>query len=333
MLGAIKADQLARQVTYMLTWANFGGTSRAYVPYPGHALLPDFVAYYQDPYTLFAGDLRGVFSARTTAVRNAPYLHLVTPTDRQRVTTTRTTLRVRVTDGKASRVTYSLNGGRAERLRLDAEGFYSGDWSIDPAWLDNRSASLTVSARVDGRTLTDSAVVLLGEAPPMPAGWIDDFEGYAGDDVTLSEAYSHVNSNTTTLSADHKASGSYGLAYAYDFTGAEYTGIGKSVDADWNAFTAMALWLRGDGSANGATLQIVSQGAYFEYNVGLGDPNGKEIRAPFSDFKPAPWDTDHAGAVLDAAHLATVSAFNLYLGHGIDAATTGVVFVDDIRAE
>ncbi|MGW0710904.1 glycosyl hydrolase [Streptomyces sp. NPDC002643] len=332
LLAAIEADPLARQTTYMLTWANFGGTNRAYVPYPGHPLLPDFVKYHQAPYTVFAAQLKGVFTARTTAVRNAPLTHLVTPTDRQRVTTTETTVRVRVTPAKASRVTYSVNGGPARPLRLDADGFHSADWSIDPAWLDNRAVTLTVSARVGEKTLTDSAKVLLGEVAPLPAGWIDDFEGYAGDDVTLSEAYSHVNANTTTLSTDHKASGSYGLAYAYDFTSAEYTGIGRSVDADWNAFTTMALWLRGDGSANGATLQIVAAGAYFEYNIPLGDTAGQEIRAPFSAFRPAPWDTAHADAVLDTAHLADVTAFNLYLGHGSGAATTGVVYVDDIRA-
>ncbi|MET9914076.1 glycosyl hydrolase [Streptomyces sp. NPDC006476] len=333
LLQAVEADPLARQVTYMLTWANFGGTKRAYVPYPGHVLLPDFVRYHQDPYTLFAADLRGVYSARTTAVRNAPFLHLVTPTDRQRVAASTTTVRVRVTPARASRVTYSVNGGRARRLCFDADGFYSGDWSIDPALRNNRSVTLTVSTRLDGKTLTDSAVVLLGEVAPLPAGWVDDFEGYAGDDTALSQAYTHVNSHTLTLSADHKSSGSYGLAYAYDFTGAEYTGAGKPVDADWSAFTSLALWLRGDGSANGGALQIVAGGVDFWYQVPLSDTSGQEVRAPFSEFTPAPWDTAHAGAVLDAAHLAEVTAFNLYLVHGSGAATKGIVHVDNIRAE
>ncbi len=275
LLRAVQADPLARQVTHMLTWANFGGTTRAYVPYPGHALLPDFVTYHQDPYTLFAADLRGVFSARTTAVRNTPFMHLVTPTDRQRVTAARTTVRVRVTSAKASRVTYSVNGGRARPLRLDADGFHSADLPIDPAWSATGSITLTVSAKVGAETLTDSALVLLGEVAPLPAGWIDDFEGYGGDDVTLSEAYSHENSNTTTLSADHKASGSYGLAYAYDFTDAEYTGIGRSVDADWSAFTSLALWLKGDGSANGGVIQIVADGVYFERQFMLADTDGQ----------------------------------------------------------
>ncbi|WP_318275707.1 carbohydrate binding domain-containing protein [Streptomyces pharetrae] len=167
----------------------------------------------------------------------------------------------------------------------------------------------------------------------MPTGWIDDFEGYAGDDASLSEAYSHINANTTTLSADHKASGSYGLAYSYDFSSAGYTGIGKTVDADWSAFSSLVLWLRGDGSANGATLQIVSEGAYFEYGIPLSDTVGREIRAPFSEFKPAPWDTAHAGEVLDAAHLAKVATFNIYLGQGSGAPAKGVVYLDNIRAE
>ncbi|MGW7296380.1 carbohydrate binding domain-containing protein [Streptomyces sp. NPDC054829] len=238
-----------------------------------------------------------------------------------------------MTHATPSRVTYAVNGGRARRLRLDADGFHSGRWKIDPAWLDNRSVTLSVDARVHGRTLTDSALVLLGEVAPLPPGWIDDFEGYAGDDTTLSEAYSHINANTTALSPDHKASGSYGLAYTYDFSSAGYTGIGKSVDADWTAFSSLALWLQGDGSGNGATLQVVAGGVYFEYNVPLSETSGREIKAPFSEFAPAPWDTAHAGHVLDAAHLADVTAFNLYLGHGSGAAVTGVAYVDDIRAE
>lgn len=333
LLQAVKADPLARQVTYMPTWANFGGTKRAYVPYPGHVLLPDFVRFHQDPYTLFAADLRGVFAARTTAVRNGPSMHLVTPTDRQRVTAAKSTVRVRVTPARASRVTYSVNGGRARPLRLDADGYYSGAWSIDTALRKKGSATLTVRARVDGKTLTDSAVVLLGEVAPLPAGWVDDFERYAGDDVAVSEAYTHLNTHTLTLSPDHKSSGSYGLAYAYDFTAAEFTGIGKSVLADWSAFTSLALWLRGDGSENGGALEIVADGVQFQYRFALADTSGQEIRAPFSEFQPAPWETTHATAVLDTARLAKVTAFNLYLGRGSGAVTKGIVYVDDIRAE
>jgi mannan endo-1,4-beta-mannosidase len=332
LLAAIEADPKARKVTHMLTWANFGGSNRAYVPFPGHAMEPDFVDFHADPYSLFASDLDGVFDARTVAVPSAPFMHLVTPTDRQRVTTAQTRIRMRLTSATTRRATYAIDGGPAVPLTRDAEGFYAADWSIDPSWLDNRSVTVTVNARVNKRNVTDSALVLLGEVEPLPAGWIDDFEGYAGDNVTLSEAYSHVNANTTVLSADHKASGAYGLAYSYDFTNASYTGIGKSVGADWTAFSALKLWLQGDGSTNGATIQVVALGAYFEYNVGLSSASGQDVHAPFTAFRPAPWDTGHADERLDAEHLANVSAFNLYLGYGGTTAT-GTVYVDDIRAE
>lgn len=112
-----------------------------------------------------------------------------------------------------------------------------------------------------------------------------------------------------------------------------YTGAGKPVEADWSAFTSLALWLRGDGSENGGALQIVAGGVDFWYQVALSDTSGQEVRAPFSEFTPAPWDPEHAGAVLDAAHLAQVTAFNLYLVHGSGATTKGIVYVDNIRAE
>ncbi|MDC2950448.1 hypothetical protein [Streptomyces heilongjiangensis] len=53
---------------------------------------------------------------------------------------------------------------------------------------------------------------------------------------------------------------------------------------------------------------------------------------PFGEFQPAPWDTTHPGAVLDAARPAKLTAFSLYLGRGGGAVTKGVVHVDALRA-
>lgn len=339
LLAAIKADPDARQATFMLTWANFGAGYRSYVPYPAHDGTPahplweDFVAYHDDPFTLFAADLADPFGHKTKATRNEPFLHLVTPTDRQRVTTTQTTIRARLTETPGAKVTFSVDGSAPVRMRRDAAGFWVAPWSVPAAWLDNRSVVLTVTAQVGRETLTDSAVVLLGEVQPLPAGWFDDFEGYAGDDVTLTEAYSHVNTNTTTLTTEHRSGGTYGLAYGYDVSPPGYTGIGRTVDADWSDYSALTLWLKGDGTGNGMTLQVVADGVYFEYNVPLTNVAGQDIVAPFSAFRPAPWDTANAGKLLDADRLANVSALNIYIGHGEGSPTTGTVYLDDIRAE
>ena len=62
VLGALKADQNASRIAWMLTWANYGHGDRehAYVPYPAHGdhpehpLLADFRVFHDDPSTVFA---------------------------------------------------------------------------------------------------------------------------------------------------------------------------------------------------------------------------------------------------------------------------------------
>lgn len=339
LLGAIEADPEARQVAYMMTWADWGGSARAYVPYPAtdgrpaHPLLADFVAFHDDPATVFAADLPPMFDHRTKAEPAAPLLHVVSPTDRERFTTPGAVVRARVTSLPGAKVSFSVDGGPATEMTRGADGLWAAPWIIDPSWLDNRQVTVTVRATAGRTALTDSVPVLLGAVAPLPAGWVDDFEGYAGDDTLLAETYSHVNANTTTLTTEHKRGGRYGLAYGYDFSGASYTGIGRSVSESWAAYSTLSLWLQGDGSGNGATIQVVADGVYFEYNVPLADTSGRDVVAPFADFRPAPWDTAHAGARLDADHLAKVTALNLYLGKGATGPTTGTVYVDDIRAD
>jgi mannan endo-1,4-beta-mannosidase len=337
LLAAITADPVAKRIAYMQTWANFGGTHRAYVPFPAHGgrgahpLLADFRRFAEDPRTLFADDVAGAFSVKTKRVRNGPFMHLVTPTDRERVLTTSTMVRVRITGAADAQVFFYVGNSPAVPMVPDKDGFWSARWKIDPAWLDNRSVTLNVLALINRRNHTDSAVVLLGEQSPLPHGWVDDFEGYAGNDAVLSGTYSHINSNTIALTRTHKASGDYGLAYSYDVSAAGYTGIGKVVGQDWSSYSALKLWMQGDGSSNGVTLQVVAEGAYFEHRLALSDTSGTVIVAPFAKFAPAPWDTSHRGQSLDGTHLAKVSQINLYIGKG-GRQSTGTVYFDDIRA-
>lgn len=67
VLNAIKEDEKARQISYMLTWANFGWPDNMYVPYKDitgnlggdHELLPDFQRFEQDAFTAFRNDIKG----------------------------------------------------------------------------------------------------------------------------------------------------------------------------------------------------------------------------------------------------------------------------------
>lgn len=76
VLNAIKNDPDARRTAYMQTWANFSTDGNLFVPYKNaallgdHELLPDFIAFYEDEYTAFAGDLSGVYDRKTAAGRS-----------------------------------------------------------------------------------------------------------------------------------------------------------------------------------------------------------------------------------------------------------------------
>ncbi|QIP12489.1 beta-mannosidase [Spirosoma aureum] len=56
LLKALKAEKI--RLTYVLVWRNDARSqTHYYAPYPGQASVPDFLRFYQDPYTWFETDL------------------------------------------------------------------------------------------------------------------------------------------------------------------------------------------------------------------------------------------------------------------------------------
>ena len=52
-------------ICYLLVWRNaHDKEGHFYAPYPGHASAPDFVNFYKDSRTLFAGDMKGLYQAK-----------------------------------------------------------------------------------------------------------------------------------------------------------------------------------------------------------------------------------------------------------------------------
>lgn len=50
------------QLSYVLVWRNDRTSpTHFYAPFPGHSSVPDFLKFYNDPYTLFEKDLEGVY--------------------------------------------------------------------------------------------------------------------------------------------------------------------------------------------------------------------------------------------------------------------------------
>lgn len=50
------------ELSYVLVWRNdVRSPTHYYAPYPGHSSVPDFIRFYNDPYTLFENDLEGIY--------------------------------------------------------------------------------------------------------------------------------------------------------------------------------------------------------------------------------------------------------------------------------
>ncbi|MFJ8546432.1 glycosyl hydrolase [Streptomyces sp. NPDC093586] len=342
VLDAVTADPDASRTAYMMTWTNFG-TDQFFVPTPAygglpeHELLPDFRAFAADPDTLFSSDLdlRDVFDRRVRAVRHDPFLHIVSPTDGERITTATATVRVRVSDALPQQVYYTVGDDPARhRLRHDRKtGYWTGTWDIGEENLTNTPTELKVRAVLPGhRTLTADHRVVLGEKPPPAPGVVDDFEGHV-DDTALRAEYSPYGTNTISLSRDPVGNGEKALRFDYDFAFQNYTGIGKRIEGDWSAFDSLSLWLEPDGSRHKLVLQLVAGGVAFEAYPSMADTEAGAVRIPFADFRPAPWDTANAGRRLTPEDLADLSQFNVFINQDSAGGTTsGSFFLDDIRA-
>jgi len=60
LLRSLKKEKL--KLTYVLVWRNdTRSPTHYYAPFPGHVSEPDFIKFYNDPYTLFENDLKNIY--------------------------------------------------------------------------------------------------------------------------------------------------------------------------------------------------------------------------------------------------------------------------------
>lgn len=69
MINPLKYDSINRHVAYGVTWRN-EGTWHFHVPYPGHYTVPDFQAFYDDPFTVFEKDLPDMYALPTKVTKD-----------------------------------------------------------------------------------------------------------------------------------------------------------------------------------------------------------------------------------------------------------------------
>ncbi|GAA1875254.1 glycoside hydrolase family 26 protein [Myceligenerans crystallogenes] len=338
---AIAADPSAARTAYMMTWTNYGGDSSPYTPVDGE-MLPDFLAFHDDSQTYFADDLRGVHTASTTPVASSA-AHLASPADGARVAAGPVTFRASVTGHAADRVVVTVAAGETgaeHRVELSPPGpgelWWTGTWDVPAAELDNSRRDLTLAVHSGGDQLASTAsTVVLGPEPQLPPGVVDDFEGY-GDDAMLRSTWAPQNSNTLEVlrAAEGGAvgGGTAAMRMSYSFATQSYTGAGRRIAGDWSAFREFEAWIDPDASNNRLVLQLVADGVAFEAYPSLAGDQPYLAAVPFADWRPAPWDTAHADRRLDAATLAKVTQFSVFVNAADGGATAGAVTVDELRA-
>jgi mannan endo-1,4-beta-mannosidase len=60
LLAPIKTSQTAMNIAYAAVWRN-AHDRHHFAPYPGHSSVSDFMAFYNDPTTLFADELPDMY--------------------------------------------------------------------------------------------------------------------------------------------------------------------------------------------------------------------------------------------------------------------------------
>ncbi|MEN2403050.1 glycosyl hydrolase [Flavobacterium sp. MC2016-06] len=63
LLKTLKSEKL--ELAYVLVWRNDASSpTHFYAPFPGQVSVPDFIKFYDDPYTLFENDLKNIYSKK-----------------------------------------------------------------------------------------------------------------------------------------------------------------------------------------------------------------------------------------------------------------------------
>lgn len=321
LLAAIKKNPDASKIAYMLTWADFGmSDTESYVPWKGSELAGDFQQFASDPSVALASGTPLDYSTTQTAASQASSVRFVTPPPQTRIEQNSYPVYVKINGtASASDVWFTVGSdGTRHRLTKSKDGeYWTADWSIDKALLNNAKTTLTVTAQTDQGDLTNQTDVILGSVPVQQPGTVDTFDTYA-DNAELRAAYAPSNTTSDAISLVRQGNGN-ALDFAYDFTKhPQYSGISRAYDPvqDWSGYDHLSLQVTSDGSGHKLVIQIKAGDVTFEAYPSLKDKGTQTVNIAPSDFTPASWDTAHQGEKLTQDRLKQVSSFAIYLNDG-----------------
>lgn len=331
LLSAITADPDAKRTAYMQTWANFALNGNLFVPYRkapvlgDHELLPDFIAFYEDPYTAFAGDLAEVYSRAAEAGEKEPLLYIAAPTDGTKLDPGEIIVRARVHDADPAAVELNvLDSGQVLPMTESSDGYYTAVWTPE----DNqagRSVNLAVQAAIDGGdVLEDRVQITIGTGRPPASETLYSFEEQLDDWAINNDnggAWNTAKAEGPELSDEAAAHGSLSLKASLSLGGGSFE-LARIGDQDWRdvqAVTAKLNAVLGEGAEPGGGIRaklflktgdgwawtdsgetVLTPGMFTELKFDLSNVTGKEaVRAVGVQILSTPESSGTAAVLLD----------------------------------
>ncbi|MCI0493372.1 glycoside hydrolase family 26 protein, partial [candidate division KSB1 bacterium] len=119
LLNPIKNDSTAKNLAYAAVWRN-AHAGHHYAPYPGHPSVPDFLKFFDDPFTMFEDDLPDMYALVTvdsvpphfTQLPASPFISHYTAVTLEVMTNERASLRYSAVDQPYHQMPFEFENGQ-----------------------------------------------------------------------------------------------------------------------------------------------------------------------------------------------------------------------------
>ena len=321
---ALKNDPQASKIAYMMTWANFGRENNLYTPYRDingnlggdHELLADFQKFYQDSNSIFSKEVGKIYETgkKFETVPQKGHRYLIQPANQGVVSNKQFSLVTKALKDD-TRVTYSF--GNSEEIDLQKSGGYFSGQAKLPENINKQALPLILRyyKTNDLQETQSHRLFVKIQVEPVSPYLVDDFEDYLGENDLLEKAYSsNGDPIKISLVKSSKGGGQYAMAYDYTIANNGYAGRQISFDKSWEKQNALVFDIQSESQGKRhLTVQIQMGGISFEKDLDLNQSFDKRVTIPFTEFKPAAWESNQKAQVTQE-RLKKVTQFAFYMG-------------------
>lgn len=350
--------------SYFLVWANFGKKDGFYTPYAesanddgtlhGHEMLDNFISFYNDGRSIFAGDQKAALEAMNSATIDADSVstavdgYFTAPVSGKRILDATTiTFNISKYDNEVLKVV-CVNGDKKVELPVSikaksASNSYSCSCSV--ALSQDALSSLgagvgTIELYANDKKLDSIKAIFNMEEPEKDPYEIDGFENYFGEDSLLQKEWATNKDSGCTIDISlsneegKHSEGEYSLKFTYDEKVGGWAGATIAKDVDWSDCNALSLWTIPDGKNQKVVIQITAGGK--EYEAWLNTYDGYKdvttplyVTIPFDKFIDRDGDGPEGGL---SELKGKINSVGLWVNQIGDEPVTGTIYYDKITA-